>query len=101
MGGAQTAMHAPAEQVVPAAHETPHDPQLPLSVASVDSHPFAGSLSQFANPDWHAPRPHAPAEQAAAAWARAAHACRQAPQFAVETRREVSQPLAASPSQSP
>jgi hypothetical protein len=101
VGGAQTAIHAPAEQVVPAAHAALHAPQWALSVASVTSHPFAGSPSQFANPVWHAPRPHAPAEQAAAEWARAAHACRQAPQWAAEASSGVSQPLAASPSQSP
>jgi len=91
------AVHAP----VPLAglHARPHAPQLTV-VSRVTSQPLAALPSQFPRPAAQA-MPHAPAAQAADPPAGAGQALRQAPQWDVEVRVSVSQPLAALPSQSP
>ncbi len=79
-------------------HVRPHIPQWLLLLSAV-SQPFAGIASQLPKPAVQLERVHAPAVHAAAPLANE-HALPHIPQCAVESR-EVSQPLAALPSQSP
>ena len=80
-------------------HARPHEPQLDVFEASVTSHPSAGSPLQSAKPALHRATAQAPAVHAATP-----SATRQtAPhvrQFITSAWRSVSQPFAATPSQS-
>src|SRR5438034_2803973 len=75
-------------------------PQLRTSLSTDDSHPFAASPSQFANPLSHATA-HAPILHATLAFGPAMHAFPQPPQFFASVASVASQPFFASASQSP
>jgi hypothetical protein len=96
-------VHAPpAQPATPLAtlHARPQAPQLDGVARRSVSHPLRGSPSQSPKPALQLPTPHAPARQAAVALG-TLHTRPQAPQCAVAVLVLVSQPLAASPSQSP
>lgn len=78
----------------------PHAPQLLTSVAARDSQPFAVRPSQLLKPVTQVPIWQVLDEHVAAAFANE-HALPQAPQFATDVLRFVSQPFAALPSQLP
>jgi hypothetical protein len=99
-GAAQVVPHAPPEQTWPAAHVAVHDPQWALSERASTSQPSAGLALQSRKPVAHIVMAHAPVAQNAAAWG-SAQVRPQTPQLAVVALRSVSQPLAATPSQSP
>ena len=82
------------------AQRAPHAPQCATSVAGSTSQPLAASPSQSAAPASQR-MPHTAPVQVAAARGPAAQARPQPPQCAVAPRVSTSQPLAASPSQSP
>jgi hypothetical protein len=91
--------HVPPMQTVPAAvHRVPQAPQLLLSLPRLVSQPFASMPSQFPKPVLHAPRPHAPPVQTAAAFAKP-HALPHVPHVC-GAERSASQPLAGLLSQS-
>ncbi len=99
-GDAQVAPHAPPEQTCPAAQAVPHAPQWALSVRVSTSQPLLGSPSQSEKPAAHADTPQAPAAHCAVALG-STHARPHTPQLVALARTSVSQPLRASPSQSP
>jgi hypothetical protein len=95
--------HAPPAQVAVAlgrAQPRPHMPQWAAVTRVSTSQPLAASPSQSPKPAAHAATPQTPPTQAAIALA-GAHPRPHAPQWAAVTRVSTSQPLAASPSQSP
>jgi hypothetical protein len=99
-GAAQVVPHTPPEHTRPAVQAVPHAPQLALSVRVFTSQPLAGFVSQSAKPAAQAAMAHAPAAQLAVALG-SAHARPHAPQWATAVRVLVSQPFAATASQSP
>ncbi len=94
-----TLTQVPPEHEVPAAHARPHAPQFALVVRGV-SQPFDAAPSQLPKPALHAPTAHAPPAHAGVALG-VAHAAPHAPQLVAVVVRAVSQPFAATPSQSP
>ena len=58
--GAHTLAQLPLEHAVPGPQLRPHDPQLPLLLARLVSHPLAAEPSQSPKPGTHAAMPHAP-----------------------------------------
>ena len=60
-------MQAPALQISPAPHATPHPPQLFGSTFAFDSHPLFSIPSQFMNGGMHGPTKH-PVEHALVAF---------------------------------
>ena len=97
----QMALHVPAEQAVPAAQTCPHVPQLRLLVSTLISQPSLARPLQLANPGLHAPIPHAPERQPAAAFGGAVQTVPHAPQSETVVLRFVSQPLVVTESQFP
>jgi hypothetical protein len=100
---AQVGTHAPAvHTVVPFAfvQAAPQALQFAALVFRFASQPFAALPSQLPKPVLHAPSTHALAEQLAPAFANA-QTVPQAPQFAADVVRFVSQPFVGSPSQLP
>jgi hypothetical protein len=104
------ASQAPSPQAPPAqaglpwargGHALPHVPQWARLVDRLASQPVAASWSQSPKPELQAPSPHTPPPQVALALAGRGHAVGQLPQWSTATCRLVSQPVAASPSQSP
>jgi hypothetical protein len=81
----------------PAAHTTPHAPQL-ARLESDASQPFAATPSQSPNPALQLPIPHTPFWHAAVPFA-VEQASPHAPQLVTLEARLVSQPFARSPSQ--
>jgi len=95
--------HTPAEHCAVAwsrSHTLPQAPQLDGLLAVSTSHPLAVSPSQSAKPGLQAPGAQTPSRHCPAALGQAQRAS-QVPQWAALVRRSTSQPLAASPSQSP
>ena len=103
VGAAQVVPHTPAAQVCPARQVVPQAPQFALSLRVSTSQPSDATPLQFAKPAAHAPAAmvHAPATHACDVTCGRAHAAPHAPQFAALVPRFVSQPLLATPSQSP
>ncbi len=99
-GDAQVVAQTPPEHTCPAVQVTPQAPQLVASERVSTSQPSAGFMLQSAKPARHAVTAQAPALQALVAFARA-QARPHAPQLVALALRSVSQPLDASPSQSP
>lgn len=89
----------PVEQVRPAGQTTPHAPQF-SAVLRLTSQPFAGLPSQSPVRNGHAST-HRDMRHCAPIPGASRHAAPHAPQFAGLALSSVSQPLAASPSQSP
>jgi len=90
------AVHAP--EALAGAHACPHPPQFAVPAAMSVSQPFAGSMSQSANPATHDATAQLPARHAGTAFA-GAHDAPQPPQFTTLVRMFASQPFAAFPSQ--
>ena len=103
VGAAQVVPHTPAAQVCPARQVVPQAPQFALSLRVSTSQPSDATPLQFAKPAAHAPAAmvHAPATHACDVTCGRAHAAPHAPQLAALVPRFVSQPLLATPSQSP
>ena len=99
-GAPQVAPHTPAEHTCPAPHAVPHAPQWPRSVVVFTSQPSDGSALQSAEPVAHAITTQAPTAHALVACG-SAHARPQPPQCVPLVSVLVSQPLLATPSQSP
>jgi hypothetical protein len=89
-----------AVELDPLAQAVPHAPQLETDVASAASQPLAAAPSQLPKPREHV-SPQAPALHVASELDPLAQALPQRPQLPVAVVRLVSQPLAATPSQSP
>jgi hypothetical protein len=99
-GAAQEVPHAPPEHTIPSGHERPHAPQLVRSVMRGASQPLTGTASQLPKAALHV-TVQLPLSQRGAPLLVAGHARLQPPQWGTAVRRSVSQPLAATPSQSP
>ena len=91
---------SPAEHAVPPAQARPQAPQLALSVCAETSQPSAAAPLQSRKPLAQRATRHAPPLQAPVALG-GRHARLQPPQWVSEPLVSVSQPLAATPSQSP
>jgi hypothetical protein len=96
--------HTPAAQracwLPVIAQAVPHTPQFVAELAVSTSQPLPATPSQLPKPAAQA-RAHAPSTQAGAALVCDGHRLPQRPQLVAALRRSVSQPLAASASQSP
>jgi hypothetical protein len=96
----QSLSHTPERQTIPSAQRVPQAPQCCGEVPSSASQPLASIASQLPRPSVHAATTQRPALHAAVAPMRE-HAVPHAPQCMADVVRSVSQPLLASPSQSP
>jgi hypothetical protein len=100
VGGPHTLAQTPLEHTRPAPQAFPQAPQSPVAVWRSISQPLVLTRSQSPQPASHAATAQRLPEHAGVA-CESEHAAPQAPQWAVALRRSVSQPFAATPSQSP